>query len=106
MGNNNVQFRTLPPFGGDQRTVAEVVRGIMDGKTNNTGVFTTTQSTTSSILYDERISYNSVIVFSPINDKGASELGTLYVNSTSKGQATISHGSHNFDCKYKYVVVG
>ena len=27
-------FRSLPPFGGDQRQVAEVVRGIMDGKTN------------------------------------------------------------------------
>ncbi len=34
------QFRTLPPFGGDQRSVAEVVRGIMDGKTNNTGLIT------------------------------------------------------------------
>ena len=34
------QFRTLPPFGGDQRAVAEVVRGVMDGKTNNTGRLT------------------------------------------------------------------
>ncbi len=29
-------FRTLPPFGGDQRQVSEVVRGLMDGKSNNT----------------------------------------------------------------------
>ncbi len=33
-------FRSLPAFGGDQRAVAEVVRGIMDGKTNNTGTLT------------------------------------------------------------------
>lgn len=100
------QFRTLPVFGADNRVISEVVRGIMDGKTNNTGSFTTTQNTTSSILYDERIGYDSVILFSPINDKGASELASLYVNSTNQGSATIHHGRHNFDCKYKYIVVG
>jgi hypothetical protein len=30
-------FRRLPPAGGDQRAVAEIVNGMMDGKTNNTG---------------------------------------------------------------------
>jgi hypothetical protein len=35
-----VQFRTLPQFGGDPRAVAEIVNGIMNGKTNNTGVVT------------------------------------------------------------------
>ncbi len=33
-------FRLLPPFGADQRGVAEVVNGIMNGKTNNTGSVT------------------------------------------------------------------
>ena len=54
------QFRTLPPFGGDQRAVAEVVRGIMDGKTNNTGRITlATGNATSTTLYDERIGYDT-----------------------------------------------
>ena len=54
------QFRTLPPFGGDQRAVAEVVRGIMDGKTNNTGLITlATGNATTTTLYDERIGYVS-----------------------------------------------
>ena len=35
-----VQFRTLPAFGGDPRAVAEIVNGIMNGKTNNTGLVT------------------------------------------------------------------
>lgn len=100
------QFRTLPPFGGDPRQVSEVVRGVMDGKTNNTGSFKNTQSTTSTILYDERIGYDSVILFSPINDKAALELNSVYVVSTNQGYATIHHGSHNFDCLYKYIVVG
>lgn len=60
------QFRTLPPFGGDQRAVAEVVRGVMDGKTNNTGLITlATSNAVTTTLYDERIGYDSLIFFVP-----------------------------------------
>lgn len=60
------QFRTLPPFGGDQRAVAEVVRGVMDGKTNNVGRLTlATGNATTTTLYDERIGYDSLIFFVP-----------------------------------------
>lgn len=62
------QFRTLPPFGGDQRAVAEVLRGAMDGKTNNTGRITlATGNATSTTLFDERIGYDSLIFFVPIS---------------------------------------
>lgn len=64
-----MQFRTLPPFGGDQRAVAEVVRGIMDGKTNNVGRITlATGNTTTTTLYDERIGYDSLIFFVPVSN--------------------------------------
>jgi len=60
------QFRSLPPFGGDERAVAEVVRGIMDGKTNNTGLLTlATGNATTTTLNDERIGYDSLIFFVP-----------------------------------------
>jgi hypothetical protein len=63
------QFRTLPPFGGDERAVSEVVRGIMDGKTNNTGRITlATGNATTTTLYDERIGYDSLIFFVPVSD--------------------------------------
>jgi len=63
------QFRTLPPFGGDQRAVAEVVRGVMDGKTNNTGLVTlATGNATTTTLFDERIGYDSLIFFVPVSD--------------------------------------
>jgi len=59
-------FRTLPPFGGDQRSVAEVVRGVMDGKTNNTGLLTLDASgATSTTFFDRRIGKDSVILFQP-----------------------------------------
>jgi hypothetical protein len=62
------QFRTLPPFGGDQRAVAEVVRGVMDGKTNNTGLITlATGNVATTTLFDERIGFESLIFFVPVS---------------------------------------
>jgi len=50
------QFRTLPTFGQDPRSVAEVVNGIMNGKTNNTGTVTlATGNATTTTINDERI---------------------------------------------------
>jgi hypothetical protein len=64
------QFRTLPPFGGDQRAVAEVVRGVMDGKTNNTGRITlATSNAVTTTLFDERIGYDSLIFFVPVSQE-------------------------------------
>ena len=66
------KFITLPQHGGDQRQVAEVVRGIMDGRTNNTGDFTlATGGATSTTIYDERIGYDSVILFEPTSAAAA-----------------------------------
>jgi hypothetical protein len=65
----NVQFRTLPVFGASEREVSEVVRGIMDGKTNNTGLLTlATGNATTTTLYDERIGSESLIFFTPVTD--------------------------------------
>jgi hypothetical protein len=62
-------FRSLPAFGGDQRAVAEVVRGIMDGKTNNIGTLTlATGGALTTTLTDRRIGPDSVIIFVPASD--------------------------------------
>ena len=59
-------FRTLPNFGSDPRNVAEVVRQILNGKTNNTGTITlATGNATTTTLYDERISSDTKIVLVP-----------------------------------------
>ena len=63
-----IQFQTLPVFGGDPRQVAEVVRGAMNGKTNNTGEITlATGNATTTTLYDERIGFDSLIFFVPLS---------------------------------------
>jgi hypothetical protein len=99
-------YRGLNPTGADPREISEVTNGILTGKTNNTGDFTTAQSATSTVLYNALIGYNSVILFTPMNDKGAFEMSTVYVQTLNKGSAVIAHGSHNFDCIFKYIVVG
>jgi len=59
-------FRLLPPFGSDQRGVAEVVNGIMNGKTNNTGTVTlATGNATTTTINDARIGVDSVILLTP-----------------------------------------
>lgn len=100
------QFRTLPPFGGDPRQVSEVVRGIMDGKTNNVGYFTTDTSTTTTTLNDERIGYDSAIIFTPMNDKAAQEMAKLWVGTRFQGSAVINHASNAHVCEFMYIVVG
>lgn len=63
------QFRTLPVFGADPRVTSEVVRGIMDGKTNNTGLLTLdTGNAVTTTLFDERIGYDSLIFFIPVSN--------------------------------------
>ena len=59
-------FRLLPPFGGDQRAVAEIVNGIMNGKTNNHGSVTlATGGALTTTITDERIGYDSKIFLIP-----------------------------------------
>jgi hypothetical protein len=59
-------FRRLPPAGGDQRAVAEILNGMMDGKTNNTGTITlATGNATTTTLSDPRISRDSMILLVP-----------------------------------------
>ena len=62
-------FRRLPPFGGDQRAVAEIVNNIMDGKTNNTGSITlATGGASTTTITDARIGVDSVILLMPTDD--------------------------------------
>jgi len=106
MTTKSVQFRTLPVFGATPRDVADVVRGIMDGKTNNSGYFTTGTTTTTTTLYDERIGYDSAIIFTPMNDKAAQEMAKLWVGTRSQGSAVINHASNAHVCDFMYIVVG
>ena len=85
------QFRTLPPFGGDPRQVSEVVRGIMDGKTNNTGTITlATGNATTTTLFDERIGYDSLIFLVPVSNAAEADSAPYGAFQDSTDQTAAS----------------
>jgi hypothetical protein len=98
--------RVLPPFGGDARAVAEVVNGIMNGKTNNHGTVTlATGGATTTTITDERIGYGSKIMLEPTSS--ASSTITRYISAKGKGTATITHAANSTsNVTFDYVIVG
>lgn len=95
------KFRTLPMFGNDPRNVAEVVRGIMDGKTNNTGTITlATGNATTTTIYDERIGYDSLIFLVPVSTAAYNDsapYGSFYstVDQTAASTTTAYAVTYN-----------
>jgi len=90
----NSQYINLNPTGGTPREISNVVNNILNGKTNNTGTITlATGWATSTIIYDERIGFGSVILVAP--DSNAAELDTAPYGSFSNNtdQTAPSVGS-------------
>ena len=94
-------YRVLPPFGGDQRAVAEVVNGIMNGKTNNTGSVTlATGGATTTTITDARIGVDSVILLMASDDISASAYypyGAFQDNSDQTASSTTATYVMTFD---------
>ena len=89
-------FRGLPPFGSDQRGVAEVINGILNGKTNNTGTITlNTGNSTTTGLIDERISIDTKIVLIPFSDAAENDSAPYGQFSDYNDQAATTVGSEN-----------
>lgn len=67
MAHKRDMYRKLPFQGGDPRQVAEIVNNLVEGKSNNTGHITlNTGGATTTTLNDERIGFNSIILFAPL----------------------------------------
>lgn len=89
-----MMFRTLPPFGNDPRNIAEVVNGIMNGKTNNTGLITlATGNATTTTLYDERISSDTKIILIPFSSAAYDDAAPYGQFSNNTDQLAPSAGT-------------
>jgi len=87
-------FRTLAPFGQDPRAISEVVNGIMNGKTNNTGTVTlATGNATTTTIYDERISPDSKIILIPFSDAAEADAAPYGAFSNNTDQTAPSAGT-------------
>ena len=103
------------PFQGDlpswARRAAEVILGLLQGKTNNVLEVTLAAGAASTTLSDPRIGYYSHLGFMPMTANAAAELGagTLYVaQATMKsGAAVISHANNvQTDRTFRVVITG
>lgn len=99
-------YRKLPFLGGDPRSVAEIVNNLVEGKSNNTGEFSTITNVTSTTLTDERIGFSSVIVFMPKDHNSSQELKDIYFDTFTQGSCLVHHGSHAVARNYQYIIVG
>ena len=99
-------YRKLNPSGAEPREISTVVNGLIEGKSNNTGDFVTTAHTTSSTLYDERIGFNSVILFMPLDHNSSQELKDIYFDNFAQGSCTVHYGNHGVARNYRYIIVG
>ena len=87
-------FRVLPYAGGTPREISEIVNNAMNGKTNNTGTITLeTGGATSTTLYDERIGFDSVILFAPLTLSAAAT--NAYPYGTFEERADITFATVN-----------
>jgi len=102
-------FVTVFPDEKDQRKQNGVLRGIMGGKTNNTGSFTITASAATTVVTDFRAGADSTVIVSPTTASAATEWasGSMYVSSTGKETFTVTHTSSSpVDRTFKYAVIG
>jgi hypothetical protein len=89
-----VQFRTLPQFGGDPRAITEVVNGIMNGKTNNTGTITlATGNATTTTINDSRIGGDSKILIVPFSAAAYADSAPYGAFSNNTDQTAPSAGT-------------
>ena len=96
-------YRVLP-FNGTAggRQIAEVVNNTVQGKLNCVGSITL-GSGEETILFDERIGYESVILFSA---RAISSFGLPFIKSKEKGQAVVGHPTGADGVIFDYVVLG
>lgn len=91
-----MQFRRLPPFGGDPRAVAEILNLVLDGKTNNTGLITlNTGNVSTTTLYDERISVDTKIILLPFSNAAEADSAPYAQFSDYNDQAATTIGTEN-----------
>lgn len=117
LSNRTSSFPIAPTYFKDQTgwliQMAHILNGVMNGRTNNTGIVTLTASsaTTTVTLSEGRIGINTFVLFIPLNASAATEFGagSLYVSSrdVTNNTFTITHvNSGTTDRRFGFILVG
>jgi hypothetical protein len=101
-------FRRLQPAS-TPREVSEVVNGLLDGRSNNTGSVTLRASNATTVVADLRAGPESIVSLMPTTANASAEVGagTIYVSTRAKQSFTLTHANNGqSDRTYAYTVIG
>lgn len=88
------------------RKIVQSVRNCVRGKMNNTGEFSLTVSSTTTVINDNLCNENSVILLSPLTSNAAQHIQHTYVTAGDK-QFTVNHQNNmQTDRTFRYVIIG
>lgn len=119
-------FPNVPDYNNDHpslfRSIIRVIRGIMQGKTNNTGSFTLTANTTTTdvTVSPDDLTPDSIILIAPTTASAATEFGagSIYISEVNADNAASGSGlaAYSFrithantadtDKTFNFVIVG
>lgn len=91
----------------DDRQLRDMVRGLFDGKSNNTGAVKLRASQTTTTITDPRIGAGSVILLAPRTAAAKTAYIAGIYQACASGSAVLTHASNAAtDQDFGYVVVG
>lgn len=88
------------------RKMKDAINFAMRGKSNNTGEFTLTASTTSTTVIDNRCNENSVVLYIPVTANAATHMSNMYVAAGDKSFVLHHSSSPQTDKTFRYVIIG
>jgi hypothetical protein len=101
-------FRRLQPAP-QPREVAEVVNGLLDGRSNNRGTVTLAASAASTAVTERRSGPESIVLLMPTTANASAEqgAGTIYISARATNSFTLTHANNSqTDRTFEYIVVG
>lgn len=108
-------FEDAPAYYDDHpnllRRLIRVIKGLTQGKSNNTGLLTLTanSATTTVTFADGRLGQNTVITLTATTSNAAAAVGALYVSSrtVASNTLTLTHANTaSTDRIFGYVLTG
>lgn len=100
-------MRAIPPSGLTEREIHDILRQLVEGRSNATGSVTLTPSAASTVVNSTTINANGQPFLFPKTAHAAAEHATTYASITAAGVLTITHANNAIsDRTFSWAVFG
>ncbi len=99
--------RFLPTTGKvDDRFFAEAINNLLNKRMDAVGEVTLAASVTTTVVTDNRVTKNSVIVLSPTTANAAGALATTWIADYDTHEFTVTHANNaQTDRTFRYIIL-